>query len=162
MSIQQCLALLADTPARIAEATTGLSAEQLRRRPSREEWSANEVLAHIRACADARGECIPRIVAEDRPTIRAVNPLTLIKQTNYLELDFGKSFRAFARQRVRLLSLLNALPSASWNREATITGAGARRQRSVLFYADWVADHERPHVKQIANIAAAVRGRQRS
>lgn len=159
MSIERCLDLLAATPVRFSELTKDLTSDQLRVRPSREQWSANEVLAHVRACVDARGECIPRIIAEEQPTIRTVNPLRLIKHTNYLELDFRRSFRAFARQRAELLALLKALPPDSWERKATITGAGAVRQRSVLFYADWLADHERSHFKQIAQIAAAGRTR---
>jgi hypothetical protein len=32
---------------------------------------------------------------------------------------------------------------------ATVTGAGRTLERTVLFYAQWLASHERPHVKQI-------------
>ena len=42
---------------------------------------------------------IATIIAEDRPTIRAMNPTTWIKSTNYPELKFGPSMRAFTKQR---------------------------------------------------------------
>jgi len=35
------------------------------------------------------GTYMATIVAEDRPTIRAINPTTWIKSTNYPELEFG-------------------------------------------------------------------------
>jgi hypothetical protein len=38
------------------------------------------------------GRCIERIVAGERPTLRAINPKTWIKQTAYPELDFETSF----------------------------------------------------------------------
>ena len=36
---------------------------------------------------------------------------------------------------------------------AIVTGGGPARERSVLFYARWLARHERTHVKHIARIA---------
>jgi hypothetical protein len=153
MTIEQALTLLEETPRRIAAATRGLTETQLQRSPERGEWSANEVLAHVRACADVRGEPIRTIVTEDHPTFRAVNPLTWIKKTNYLELEFRSSFRSFAKQRADLLAVLKPLPRKGWSRSATVTGAGAVLERTVLSYAQWVARHERPHVKQIERIA---------
>ena len=156
LTIAQVLALLEETPTLIAAATKGLTEAQLQRSPERGEWSANEVLAHVRACADVRGEPIRTIVAQDHPTFRAVNPLTWIKKTDYLELEFRPSFKAFAKQRADLLALLELLPRRGWSRGATVTGAGAPLERTVLFYAEWVARHERPHVKQIERIVSAL------
>lgn len=154
LTIEQVLTLLAETPTRIAAATSGLTEAQLHRAPGRSEWSANEVLAHLRACADVRGEPIRTILAEDQPTFRAVNPLTWIKKTDYLDLEFRPSFRAFTKQRADLMALLKQLPRKSWSRGATVTGAGAVLERTVLFYAQWVARHERPHVKQVERIVS--------
>ena len=159
LPIEQVLTLLAEAPTRIAAATRGLTDAQLGLPPARGEWSANEVLAQIRACADVRGEPIRTIVAEVHPTFRAVNPRTWITQTDYLELAFRPSFRAFAKQRAELLAILGPLPRRGWSRAATVTGAGAVLERTVLFYADWVARHERPHVEQIEEVARTMRGR---
>ena len=162
LTIDQTLSLLAATPQRIAAATRGLSPAQLRARPSHDEWSANEVLAHLRACTDARGKpIITKILTEERPTLRAINPRSWIKETNYLDLAFRTSFRAFAKERAELLAVLEPLPRKSWSRAATITGAGAVIERTVLTYAQWLALHERPHVKQIEQIASATHGRAR-
>ncbi len=152
LTTQQVLTLLEGTPRRIAAATSGLTEGQLQRSPARGEWSANEVLAHLRACADVRGEPIRTILAEDHPTFRAVNPLTWIEKTDYLDLEFQPSFRAFRKQRAHLLALLKPLPRDRWSRAATVTGAGAAIERTVLIYAQWVARHEPPHVKQVERI----------
>jgi len=151
---EQVLALLRETPRRIAALTAGLEPARLRARPTPEEWSANEVLAHMRACADVWGGCMATMIAEDAPTLRAVNPLTWIKKTDYLELEFQPSLRAFAAQRAGLLAVLEPLPKEAWSRTATVTGAGKVLQRTVLFYGRWLAGHERPHVKQIAHIVS--------
>jgi hypothetical protein len=89
---------------------------------------------------------------EDRPTLRAVNPRTWIKQTDYSDLEFKPSLRVFTAQRTRLLATLGSLSADDWSRVATVTGAGAPRERTVRFYAQWMARHERTHVKQIERI----------
>lgn|SRR5574341_470436 len=155
---EQIVTLLRSGPPRLAELTAALTEDQLHTAPEPGEWSANEVLAHLRACADMWGDCIRVMLAEDRPTIRAINPRTWIKRTNYLELEFRPSLRSFATQRAELLAVLESLPPESWSRAATVTGAGKVLERTVHFYAQWMAIHERPHVKQIARIASLMQG----
>lgn len=152
LTIEQILSLLAETPSRIAALTARLSPAQLRTAPDDDEWSANDVLAHLRACADQWGGCIATMIAEDRPTLRAVNPRTWIKKTDYLELEFRPSLRSFTTQRADLLAVLKPLPRKGWSRSATVTGAGAVLERTVLSYGQWLARHERPHVKQVERI----------
>jgi hypothetical protein len=157
LTIEQVLALLAETPPRIAAITVDLTSVLLHATLNRDEWSANDVLAHLCACADVWGNCIAAMIAEDRPTLRAVNPRTWIKKTDYLEREFQPSLRAFATQRADLLSILEPLPPEGWSRAATVTGAGKILERTVLSYAEWLARHERPHIKQIARIANTMR-----
>ena len=118
-------------------------------------WSARDMLAHLRACSDARGDFIPKILAEKKPTLRAIDPRSLIERSGYLELEFGPSFRAYGRQRARLVAYLKALPRASWSRTVMVTGGGPARERTVWFYAQWLARHEPAHVKHIARIVNA-------
>jgi hypothetical protein len=158
LSVGQVLALLEETPRRIAEVTRSLGPAELRRAPEDDAWSANHVLAHLRACADQWGGCMVAMIAVDSPTLKAVNPLTWITQTDYLELEFKPSLRAFAAQRAELLATLRPMPPEGWLRSATVTGAGAPLQRTVLFYGRWLAGHERSHVKQIQRVADGLRG----
>jgi DinB family protein len=157
LTIEQALTLLAETPRRLATLTSGLSPAQLRTAPADDEWSANEVLAHLRACADVWGGCIATIITEDGPTLRAVNPRTWIKKMEYPALEFRPSLGAFAAQRAGLLAILGPLPRGGWSRTATVTGAGRILELTVLSYAQRLARHERLHVKQVGRIVAAMR-----
>lgn len=159
LASQQILALLEAGPARIAALTADLTAEQLRAAPGGAGWSAVDALAHLRSCADVWGGCIETILAQDRPTIRAINPTNWINQTDYCALAFEPSFAAYAAQRAALLAALKPLDAAAWARSATVTGAGRTLERTVGFYAQWLARHERSHFKQFKQIAAALRGR---
>jgi hypothetical protein len=153
LTSERILALLAAAPPRLAALTAYLTPAHLRSAPAPDEWSANDVLAHLRACGDMWGACIMAMLAEDRPTLRAINPRAWIKQTNYLKLEFRPSLRAFTTQRAELLAILQPLPPEGWSRSATVTGAGKPLERTVQFYAEWLASHERPHIKQIERIA---------
>src|SRR5882724_498082 len=95
LTIEQNLTMLAAAPARIADLTKGLSPTLLLIPPEPGAWSARDVLAHLRACADMWGNYIGMVLSENRPTFRAVNPTTWIKQTNYHEQAFQPSLQAF-------------------------------------------------------------------
>ncbi len=157
LPIEQILSLLEAGPSRLFTLTDGMTPAQLHAAPAPGEWSANEVLAHLRSCADVWGDCIKVIIAQDRPVIRAINPRTWITRTNYLEQNFRPSLQAFARQRMDLLAVLKPLGPEIWARSATVTGAGKPLERTVQSYAEWMATHERPHIKQINRIASAMR-----
>jgi hypothetical protein len=152
LTIDQVLAQLKEQPEAIAALTAGLARDRLHHPPSRGEWSVNDVLAHLRSCADMWGKYIAMIIQEDRPTFRAMNPTSWIKSTDYPELEFAPSFHAFTKQRAELLALLQPLPKAAWSRSAMVTGAGRPRERTVMEYARWLANHERSHVKHITRI----------
>ena len=144
--------MLAAAPLRIAALTAELAPAQLQTAPASDQWSANEVLAHLRACADMWGGCIVRMISENEPTLRAINPRTWINSTDYREQPFQRSLDAFMAQRAELLAILEPLAPEGWARAATVTGAGKPLERTVRFYAEWLAVHERPHVKQIERI----------
>ncbi|MBN1452949.1 MAG: DinB family protein [Anaerolineales bacterium] len=81
--------------------------------------------------------------------MRAINPRTWIKNTDYLEQDFQTSLRLFTTQREKLLKVLEQLQPQDWWRTATLTGAGKPLQQTLISHADGLARHERTHLKQI-------------
>jgi DinB family protein len=130
--------------------TSDLTVAQLRASPAPGEWSATEIAAHLRSCADVWGKAIERIVAVDHPTIRAVSPTTWIQSTDYRELAFASSWQAFTTQRDRLLALLEHLPDQGWSRSATVLGGGRPPELTAHSLASRLARHERTHWRQVA------------
>ena len=126
-TIEQILTMLAAAPTRIADLTEGLPPAQLLAPPEPGEWSARDVLAHLRACADMWGKYIAQILSEDRPTFKAVNPTTWIKQTDYRQQEFEPSLQAFTAQRAGLLRRLKPLAPEAWSRSATSPSTSRRR-----------------------------------
>lgn len=149
------LRLLMATPLRIGAASKGLNDEKLRCKPASDSWSANEVLAHLRACADVWGSSIAAMLTQDRPTLRYVSPRTWIEKTNYTSLTFAASLQAYTNQRKDLLKVLRALPDEGWLRGASIKVATKLREETVLSYAQRMAQHEAGHCDQVERILSA-------
>ena len=157
LPIDIILMILKQTSPRLAKLTAGLAPAQLHTAPSVGEWSANEVLAHLRACNEVwGGYYILTILAQDKPTIKAMNPRTWIKNTGYLEQEFKPSLRAFTKERSKLLAVLEPLPPKDWTRKNTLIGAGKPLQQTLMSHADRLARHERAHLKQIERILNAL------
>ena len=160
--IDELLSQLTEQPKVIASLTAHVPRARLHRAISGDEWSLNDVLAHLRSCSDMWGDYMRVIATQDHPSFKAMNPTTWIDHTNYRELEFVRSFTAYARQRATLLSFLRKLPPAAWSRTALVSGAGAPRERTLLEYAKRLADHERTHVRHIARVVEGRRSVRRS
>src|SRR5262245_13628457 len=89
--IRAVLSALSATPKEIARITRGCTDRQLHRKPEPQAWCAQEIVAHLRACAEVWGRTIERMLAEDHPTIRYVSPRGWIKKTDYLQQGFHDS-----------------------------------------------------------------------
>jgi len=147
--IKAVLKVLATTPRRIAAASRVFENARLHFKPDEATWSANELLAHLRACADVWGKSMLMMLAQDQPTLRYVSPRTWIRKTDYLELEFGVSLQAFTRQRQELVKSLKVLEIKDWSRSATFTATTKGRQQTVFSYARRMANHENEHCEQL-------------
>jgi uncharacterized damage-inducible protein DinB len=150
VEIRQALTRLEQTPLRRAAAASGLSEEALKTAPGEKSWSAAEILAHLRACADVWTYSIYAMLAEDTPTLADINERKWAKVTGYAALPFSRSLEAFSLQREALLQALNSLPPDSWGRPALILG----RRHTVFTQARRMAKHEAEHCDQVEALLA--------
>ena len=145
---EKVLRLLAATPRRIASLSRGIDIGKFQFKPDQDSWSANEILAHLRACADVWGKSIIATITLDHPTLRHISPRGWIRRTDYLQLEFKSSLATFAHQRHELLSVLKGLATRDWSREATTKG----RVQTVFSFASRIAEHESKHCRQIEEV----------
>ena len=146
--IEKYLNLLAQTSRRLSKATNGLDARHLQSRTQEQPWSVNDILAHLRSCADVWGDSIAAMLAEQKPTIPYHHPRQWIRKTNYPELPFPGSFQAFVAQRKKLLKVLKGLSFEDWSRAGIIKG----REHTVFTEVRRMALHEQVHCEQIENL----------
>lgn len=143
------LKTLSDTPKQIARIARRCNDRRLHRKPAPDAWSARDIVAHLRACAEVWGRSIDRMITEDHPTIRHVSPRGWIKRTDYLEQSFRDSLQEFSRARSSLVATLTVLDANGWSRRATFTGTTLGRDATVLSLARRIADHEVRHLGQL-------------
>ena len=71
--IEKYLSTISETPQRIAQATTGFDEARLQFKADRQSWSANDILAHLRSCADLWPHSIYAILAENEPVFSDID-----------------------------------------------------------------------------------------
>lgn len=144
--IRKQIALLEETPQRISQYVAGRDEAQLAQASSKRDWSALEILAHLRSCEEIWTFSIYAMLTEDQPTLPLLDERRWTKTTHYATLSFADSFQAFTLKRAELLRVLRNLPEEAWLRTANIGG----RKHSVFSQARRMALHEAEHCEQFA------------
>lgn len=152
--IQKYGAMLETTPRAIADVTKGLSEARLRWSPSKKDWSAVEVLAHLRSCEELWSYSIYAMLAENQPTLALVDERRWAKAAQYTTGEFQYSFQVYSLRRTELLRVLKDLPDEAWERTAIIEG----RTYSVFSQVRRMALHEIEHIEQIKTVILAGEG----
>ena len=154
LTIAEIMEILRTTAPRLEELTDG-APETALYAVTDYGWSVNEQLAHLRTCHDVLGGNMLRIIREDHPAWKGAAGWK--KETEYREWKFRPAFDAFRTDRAELLAVLEPLPAEAWQRTATVTVPPNKTfERTVRYYGDWMAPHERGHLKHIARILKAV------
>ena len=143
--VQKYLGILSETPQQIAHAVKGFEEEYLQFRANTKSWSANDILAHLRSCADLWTHSIYAMLAENEPVFSDIDERKWAKVTRYAELRFHRSFQAFSLQRESLVIVLKDLPFDSWERSALIF----ERRHTVFTQTRRLAKHETEHLEQL-------------
>jgi hypothetical protein len=154
-NIEKVLALLAETPERLAYLSDGLPADQLERPLSPGEWSQRQVLAHLIACADVRSNRIYFALLLEDATVPEVHPQRQWeKLLRYGDRPYADLLSDFTLRREVLLSVLRPLSEADWGREVR----GDKRAHSVFNLARNIALHEYGHCNDMRDKLPAFLG----
>ncbi len=146
---REVLSTLSGMPGEFARIARGRTDASCRWKPQPDVWCAQEVLAHLCACADVWGRSIDRMIAGDHPTIRYVSPRGWIRKTDYPGQEFSVLLAGFTLARAAVVDRLAALGPKGWGRGATFTGTTLGRNATVLGYATRIAEHEMHHLPQL-------------
>jgi hypothetical protein len=148
VEIQKYLRIISETPEHIGLLVKGLEEDRLQYRPEAKSWSVNDILAHLRSCADLWTHSIYAMLAEKEPALSDINERKWAKVTRYAELPFYQSFQAYSLQRESLVHVLKDLPFDFWERSALIL----ERRHTVFTQTRRLAKHECAHLEQIEGL----------
>ena len=146
------LALLAAAPEKLASLTSGLSAQELARRPAPDKWSIQELAAHLADDELVGAYRIRMILSSPGTAIEAFDQDIWARTGRYASTDTRASVEMFRVLRQANLALLGALTPAEWDRYGIHAERGAESIRDIAMY---YAGHDLNHFEQIELIRAA-------
>jgi SAM-dependent methyltransferase len=153
MDTQNLLDRLAAVPERVARTVSGWGEAELHAAPSPGEWSAADILAHLRVVDDIWAPRWYAILVRDNPPLPGFDHLRWGEVAGYAHADFEASLRAFALRRAELVNTLKRLGPNEWTRVGTHEEAGP----IVLFEAlAGRVQHEEEHCQQLETLAPLV------
>lgn len=142
-------------PARVRTLAEGLSASQLRHRPSEGEWSMKEVMAHLlKVERDLFLPRLERMLAEERPVLASFDPDAWARERDHREGDFIEEWGQFSAIRTRTLALVRSLTPSAAERIGLSAFFGPI---TLAQYATHVVDHDIEHLAQLAGCRGAAR-----
>lgn len=147
MEVERCLAVLAGMPSKVNALVAGLTEEQLRWRPEDGEWSAKEVLCHLRDTAALYSTRLRRIATEAEPFLPGWDQEEHAK--GYLDESTPLVLPAYVESRLTLLDFLHQQPGSAWERKGTHEEDGPMSLRAML---DREAQHELDHLSQLRRL----------
>lgn len=148
--VAENLALLEENLERIQVCTENLDEERLHTPLQKGEWSAAEVLRHLRACAEVWSNSVYTMLVQEHPRLPDIHPRRWVRVRGYELLGFRASFEAFMLQRRELMLVLRELPERDWSRTAQI----GTRTHSVFSQVRRMAHHEAEHCRQLEELLA--------
>lgn len=144
--IDDLLGRLSKVSERIVHATARLSEAEKQTPISRGEWSAAEILAHLRASDDILSHRLYAILARDVPLLPAYDERRWAQVAGYASADFDLSLEAYALRRMELVNMLRLVTLDDWQRLGTHEVKG---QISLLDIATSLVEHEEEHCLQL-------------
>lgn len=144
--IAEFIMLAEATPRRIAAATAAFDETRLSQSPAPEEWSALQILNHLRACEEVWMHSVYAMLAFENPTLKEIHPRQWVKTQNpYTTRTFADSLHVFTLRREALLITLRSLTLADWARGAKIDS----KTHSVFSHVRRMVRHEEVHCGEI-------------
>ena len=148
-SIAEVMALAEATPQRLAASSAGLDNARRTQPAAAGEWSALEILNHLRACEEVWMHSVHAMLAHHNPTLQEIHPRQWIKTVSpYTTPSFASSLQVFTLRREALLITLRALSPADWAREGRIE----HKTHTVYSHVRRMVLHENVHCDQIDSL----------
>ena len=144
--IDNLLRRLSDVPSRISHSVARLSEAEKHTNLSNCEWSAAEILAHLRASDDIVAYRLYVILVRDNPALPAYDERRWAEIAGYAQADFESSLKTYTLRRTELVKMLRQVALDDWKRFGTHEVKGII---SLLDVATSLVEHEEEHCLQL-------------
>jgi hypothetical protein len=152
MSLEEQMARMARTADDFQAAIAGVPQAMLSQRPDGKNWSALEVVCHIRDIEESFMMRLEAIMLSEEPPLLPVEPDRWAEERQYQRNDAGEALRAFRTRRDESLRFLRALKPGQWERGGIHATRGRMSARDFVGLMAW---HDDNHLDQLGR---ALRG----
>ena len=158
--LETLLLTLESTPALLARAAASFSKGQVRIRPCQGGFSFVENVWHLADLErEGYGRRIARILGEDNPALENFDGDRIARERAYQERDLERGLMHFTKAREANLAALRRVSGDQWERSGSQEGVG---KVTLADLPRMMAEHDRSHGDEIADLIALVRGLPRS
>jgi FMN phosphatase YigB (HAD superfamily) len=141
------LAILKSTPAALQSLLNRLDQSFWNKRVLPDEWCITEILCHLRDVDnDVNLPRIEAVLAENNPFLPGMDTDPWADQRAYIDQDCNQALESFIQCRIKILSYLDNLDDATWQRTARHAIFGPTRLYELV---DIIAGHDRLHIQQV-------------
>jgi hypothetical protein len=140
---QAILARLESAPVRLQKALRAFSSDAVRRAPAPGKWSALEIACHLRDIDRLYAERVSKAAFSERPGFWMMDNARVSETLRYREAEPVAVLKEHKRRREDLVSLLRALPNASWQRVGLHPKRG---ELTIEALAHVIASHDDGHL----------------
>jgi len=145
---QDLVERLSETPEIVRRLAGGLTVEELRRKPSENEFSILENVCHLRDIEmEGYSVRIRKLLNESRPFLPDLDGGKLARERNYNTQDLAAALRDFARARHSNVETLRALPLDQLNRHGMFENTGPITLERLLLLMN---EHDEEHQKELS------------
>jgi rubrerythrin len=148
---EEIIAVLTETPANLTVLVADVDNSVLERRPTPDEWSAKEIIAHIIETDRLFLHLSSTILSSSDPVPTVTLPMAPWKThegKGYERLPVGELLTKFRIIRNLVLDVFNNFSADDWSRSSSRPG----RITSMLDWGRWLANHDPGHLAQIRRL----------
>jgi uncharacterized damage-inducible protein DinB len=145
-SIEEQVARMARTADEFAAAIAGVPEAALSRRPDGKNWSAGEVVCHIRDIEESFMARFQAIMLMDEPKFLPVEPDRWAEERQYQRNDAAEALQAFRARRDESLRFLRGLKPDQWERGGIHATRGPMSIKDFVGLMVW---HDDNHLDQL-------------
>ena len=153
MALEALLEDYVTGPQKLRQAVAGMTAAQWDARPVAGKWSTREVVCHLADCEPVYADRMKRVIAEDRPTIFALDPDAFAARLAYAERDMDEELTLIEATRRHMVRILRTLPADAFQRTAVHSVDGPITLETLL---QRITRHLPHHIRFIEEKRAAL------
>jgi hypothetical protein len=139
-------------PEVVAAALTGAAGMEVDYRPSPEQWSVRQIVAHLSDSEMVASIRFRRIIAEEDPAVEPSDQNAWAEKLDYGKRKYSASLEMFRRVRAENYELLKALPADAYQRTCRHPKRGTM---TLLETLEIFAGHPEKHALQIQRMREA-------